>query len=161
MNQHLNELQLFALLDATEPMEDAHLLACADCRNEFASLCDTLTNFRSAASSFSVANTPPRLNTRLLSSEPQRHDFFTLRRAGWTAGLVTAMALCTASVGILRKPAQAPVTVATSPASTDAPAPSDEALLDDVDRDLSTSVPPSLAPLETTTSAGEKTITSN
>jgi len=160
MNSHLNPDQIYTLLDRPEADHSAqeHMLACAPCRSEVASLRDSLTNFRLAATNFSLLHTP----TRLLDPTP-RARFFTIPRAAWAGGLVAAMALCTASISILHKPV-APVhpTVQTA-ANTSAEAvdsQSDDALLNGIDTDLSTSVAPSLQPLDVT-AASENTTTSS
>jgi hypothetical protein len=157
MNPHLNPDQIYTLLDRPEGDRSAqeHLLSCAPCRAEVASLRDSLTNFRLAATNFSLLHTP----TRLLDPTP-RPRFFTIPRAAWAGGLVAAMALCTASISVLHKPA-VPVNPAAQTTGNPAPdAQSDDALLNGIDTDLSTSVPPSLQPLDVT-AASENTTTSS
>jgi hypothetical protein len=161
MNNHLNDLQLFALLDDPNAAADSHLAACAPCREAFSLLRDSLSNFRATATSFAAAEAPARLSTRLLQfeSEPKTR-WMQLPRTAWATGLIAAMAIGTASHSLLHKAPGGGGTIShiqTAPVQT---ASSDEALLEDIDRDLSTSVPPSLAPLETTTT-GEKTTNSN
>jgi predicted anti-sigma-YlaC factor YlaD len=156
MNNHLNEMQLFALLDANDSTH-SHLQSCDACRDEFNQLRASLTNFRLTADTYAESYAPSRL---LRFDKQSRTRLFTMPRAAWATGLVAAMALCTATV-TLHKPAAHPVAVENAPAAAQTPAPTDDALLQDIDADLSTSVPPSLAPLETTNSAGEKTTTSN
>ena len=78
------------------------------------------------------------------------------------AGLVAAMALCVTSLSVVCKPA-APAfpVVAASPIAAHPSAQSDDALLEGIDQDLSTSVPPSLAPLDVTSSSAQSTSTTN
>ncbi len=153
MNAHLTESQLFALLGSPGTLSQsassspagsdaAHLANCALCSAEFTVLRDSLSNFRVAATNLSALYTP----TRLLDPATARPRFFTVPRAAWATGLVAAMALCTASINLLHKPVVHP-TPATQ-AETATALESDDALLEGINSDLSTSVAPSLQPLD-------------
>jgi anti-sigma factor RsiW len=158
-NLHLTESQLYSLLDAPGTLSmgaSQHLRACPRCGAEFKTLRDSLDNFRLAATSLSLLHTPSRAG---LAAVTRRH-FFTFARTAWATGLAAAMALGTASLSLLHKPvAVTPVPTVASSSQQKPPAESDDALLQSVDQDLSTSVPPSLQPLDVTP-AGEST-TSN
>ena len=171
MNSHLTNEQLLDLLaGAPQPALTAHLRDCTPCRSEFDALRESLTSFRVAATGMAEAYAPMHMPTRLLEGSSAHPGFFHRRflspRTAWATGLVTAIALCTASLSVLHRTPQ-PQTQAVSridmqssapadPASSD----TDAALLDGIDRDLSTSVPPSLQPLDVT-SASETTSTSS
>jgi predicted anti-sigma-YlaC factor YlaD len=155
MNRHLTDEQLDMLLtgstNSAKMDAEQHLAACAACRTEYATLTEVLGTFRSAATEASARYTPSRL---LLSRAPGSHRPGRMRMM-WAAGLVTAAALCTVSVTALHKP-----TAPATSASTQAPlelseTQSDDALLQSIDQDLATSIPPSLAPLESSTATAE------
>lgn len=182
MNPHLTETQLFNLLaDApraeieAQPLQqqagffgtqaeraaaEQHLQACSRCRMEFTLIRDGLANFHLAADGFAQAS--PMLLPRIQRSS--LGPWFTVPRAVWALGLAAAMALCTASVAHLHQPgARGPIQPVMSTSASTSPAPntlSDNALLEGIDNDLSTSVPPSLEPLDTP-AAGDATSTSS
>jgi len=166
MNSHLTEIEFYDLLDKNESPErndlqtQQHLAGCKPCRAEFDLLRTSLSNFRLTATNLSHVQAPVQLRTRLLDNAPAAR-FFTVTRAAWATGLIAAMAVCTASLSVLHKPSE-PVNPAVQISSeTAATAPevlTDDALLQGIDSDLSTSVPPSLAPLDTN-AASEKTTT--
>jgi hypothetical protein len=161
MNAHLNDPQLYSQLENETPDTaiQQHLAACAVCRDEVDTMRDSLLNFRTAATNFSLLHAP----TRLRAASAPAHRFFTVTRTAWATGLVAAMALCTASVSLIRKtppPMQPVVTATTASSPKPADTQSDDALLQDIDSDLSTSVPPSLQPLDVT-SASETTTASS
>jgi hypothetical protein len=145
---HLNDEQMYSLLDEAPNAEaQAHLLACVACQQEFSSLRGSLGNFRSAATSFAAAEGPsyaPRMNA-VRSTAPR------LAPRIWAGSLATAALLLAVSVSVFHPgtpgPETATNTAPQAPQVTVAPV-SDEALLDGIQRDLSTSVPPSLEPLE-------------
>jgi predicted anti-sigma-YlaC factor YlaD len=157
---HLTETQLYSLLDhGNSEAGDAaqHLDACSACRTELDALRDALTNFRLTADSMSSHLAPVRP-----PAEPTRARFFPMPQTAWAAGLVAAMALCMTSISVLHRPAAPNTPVATVlPAAAPAGAPSDDALLEGIDQDLSTSVPPSLAPLDVTSASAQSTSTTN
>ena len=156
MNAHLTETQLSALLDPEEKSSDAaHLATCALCYAEFTVLRDSLTNFRVAATNLSALHTP----TRLLAPATARPRFFTVPRAAWATGLVAAMALCTASINLLHKSVVHTPTAVQTETATAAEAQSDDALLEGINTDLSTSVAPSLQPLDVTATTETTSVT--
>jgi len=155
-DRHLTEAQLDSLLDAPGTLNiDAsqHLRACPRCAAEAESLRNALKNFRLAATNLSLLHTPSRAG---LATMRQRH-FFTFARTAWATGLAAAMIAGSVSLSLLHKPvAVTSVPTVASSSQQKPPAESDDALLQSVDQDLSTSVPPSLQPLDVTP-AGEST----
>jgi hypothetical protein len=158
MTPHLTEPQLYDLLSATpdpaSPLAQAHLAACPLCRDELATLRSSLTNFRLAATNLSLLHTPPRPTV----GNTIHRSFFTLPHAIWAAGLASVLAVSAVTVSTLHRPTPATPHIATAPAAEPV---SDEALLQDIDSDLSTSVPPSLQPLDTTPAAASETTTTS
>jgi predicted anti-sigma-YlaC factor YlaD len=156
-SNHLTETQLYSLLDHDSPEAEQHLGECPTCRTEYQTLQDSLANFRLAAESMSFHLAPVRP-----PAIPTRARFFPMPQTAWAAGLVAAMALCVTSLSVVCKPA-APAfpVVAASPIAAHPSAQSDDALLEGIDQDLSTSVPPSLAPLDVTSSSAQSTSTTN
>ncbi len=171
MNPHLTNEQLFELLNSATadadhqetPLQSAvsHLALCAECRCEFDSLHSSLSSFRTAATSFAEQNAPIHPPVQPIHSSAN-----TLRiqqPLAWAAGLLAAAALCTAGVSVAHKQQAAVSSIGvTAPLGTPttAAAAEDATLLEGIDRDLSTSVPPSLQPLDVT-SAAESTSTTN
>jgi hypothetical protein len=141
---HLTDSQIADLLDhSAGAITQHHLLSCARCQAEVTELRTALTGFRVAATSLAAAETPALRLQR--EASPATHG---LRAYAWAASLATAAAMLALSVSLLQ-PAHSggkavPPAVA---AVTNAPAVSDEALLDGIQQDLSTSIPPSLEPL--------------
>ena len=164
MTPHLTEAQLHDLLSAATdaaatPAQSfavqTHLTTCAQCQDDFALLEHSIANFRLAATNFALLHTPPR---PVVGTTVQR-SFFAWPRIVWATGLASVLAVTGVTFSTLHKPAKVPPTTVAAAAS---PQPvSDEALLQDIDSDLSTSVPPSLQPLDTTPAASEQTTTSN
>lgn len=152
MNSHLTEAQLCDLLSTTpeSASADAHLAECSLCANEFSTLRQSLSSFRLAASNYSLLHTPPR---PVVGTTVQR-SFFAVPRLVWAGALAAVLAVTGVTVSNLHKPAAVTPNVTT--ATTGQPV-SDEALLQDIDSDLSTSVPPSLQPLDTTSAGTEQT----
>lgn len=150
-NHHLTTEQLLDLLeqdllDRPDVASGTHLHVCATCQQEFAILRSSLANFRLAATNLAAAEMSP-LATRRESPAPR----FGFRPQAFAATFATVAVLLTVSVTLLRPhrafdPAPAPATVTAITPESDA------ALLDGIQQDLSASVPPSLAPLEVTTS---------
>lgn len=166
MNGHLTNEQLFDLLDSASPAGKAHLATCNRCREEFETLSLSLANFRLAATAFARRHGPVDASARPLVKGRQTSSFFRFPLV-WIAGLVTAAALCTAGLSLNHRPSAPAPAVATNlpavPAQTapkSSSADEDAALLEGIDRDLSTSIPPSLAPLDVT-SASDTTSTRN
>jgi anti-sigma factor RsiW len=158
--QHLTEEQFYTLIDGPEVDQAAsqHLLACSDCSAEVANLRESLTNFRLAATGISLAQVPLRPPTRVA-----RTRFFPMPQTAWAAALTASVALCIGSISILHRPAAGSIpaspTVAVATAAGETQ--SDDALLQDIDQDLSTSVPPSLAPLDIASTSAKTTTNSN
>lgn len=130
---HLTEPQLYDLLDTPgAAAENLHLDACPHCRAEFLALQSSITNLRLATTSF--AEEAPLAAFRAPPAAPSRASFPRLL----PASLAGAAVLFAASLA-LHHPRATP-----APA---APTLSDDALLDGINRDLSSSIPPSLEPL--------------
>ena len=142
---HLNDEQMYALLDdATNGEARAHLLACADCRNEFSTLQASLTNFRGAATNMAAAQAPAlaQRTYTVLPAKPSLAPRF------WAASLATAALLVAVSVSVFHPGQNGSAPMANETAQVTPSSVSDDALLDGIQRDLSTSVPPSLEPLQ-------------
>ncbi len=160
MTPHLTESQLHDLLSATSDTAASaahlHLAACSRCQDDLTNLEQSVANFRLAATNFALLHTPPRpaVGTTI------HRSFFALPKIIWATGLASILAVTAGSLSVLHKPA---VVAPPGTAATAAQPVSDEALLQDIDSDLSTSVPPSLQPLDTPTTASEPTptLTSN
>jgi hypothetical protein len=131
-----------------------HLRACPLCAAELSSLQSSLTNFRAATTRFADQELArlkaSRPQTQFVSLMPQRKAPLARRPFLWACA---AVLLVGATTGILVPVAlhhqdRAVTTAAVSPAQEAAPAPeSDQALLEEVDDDLSSSVPSAMQPL--------------
>jgi hypothetical protein len=148
---HLTDEQMFELLDQTpSTTSQSHLRNCADCQTEFSSLHASLVNFRTAATNLAAAETPA-LAARRIAPRAQ-----SLRPRIWAASLTAATALLAVSIAIIHPTTTTPTTNETTAAVQPvAPTESDEALLDGIQQDLSTSIPPSLEPLAVPAASGE------
>ena len=158
MNPHLTEQQIYDLLssDTCEDSRAEHLATCTLCRDELANLRFSLANFGLAAKNLSHLHTPPRPAIGRMAYR----SFFALPERIWASGLASILAISTCSaIAALHLHQQAVAKVNAATATTPPPV-SDEALLQDIDRDLSTSVPPSLQPLDTTIATTEPASTS-
>jgi hypothetical protein len=117
---------------------EAHLLLCSACAAELANLRDSLSLFRQATTNHAAQELRglPPLNI------PNRSLLFpALQPAHWFAAVAMLM-IALLPVQTLRQRSQQPVTsVAASTAPDPAQLQSDAALLDDVDREVSASVP--------------------
>jgi hypothetical protein len=140
MNTHLSSEQLDGVLGG-QASQDAklHLSGCAQCSGELASVRETFGNFRETASAVAEQH-------RLLAatSTPRR-----VPRMAWglaAAALFVSIAAPFATHRRVAVPAVEPA--AQVPATM-----SDEALLDNVQNDLSSSVPESLLPLAATSNS--------
>ena len=142
---HLTDQQIAELLDNTAgAITQQHLLRCAHCQSEVAGLRASIANFRAAATAMAAAETPAL--ERRPAPAPAATPAF--RRTAWAASLATAAAMLALSVSLIH-PAH-PVHDGVTPETTapaNVAAESDEALLDGIQQDLSTSIPPSLQPL--------------
>ena len=135
---HLTDEQFADLLDRAEP-SNPHLDACAECQSELFALRSSLLSFRTAATNLAAVQTP-QLVRRQTYTTPRSH----FRRPIWAASLATAAVLLTVSVSVFRPHHVGAVTPVAAPEVVTV---SDEALLDGIQSDLSTSIPPSLEPL--------------
>lgn len=161
MNPHLTNEQLLELLDPTTKLQASHLENCATCRDEFETLRTSLASFRLAATSYAEHHAPAEVPSYPIYIRKSRRSQQPLT---WAACLVAAIALCTAGVNVASKVHQPSAAVAqlqpaAEPQKTTV-SDEDATLLEGVDRDLSTSVPPSLQPLDVT-SASDTTSTTN
>jgi len=151
-DRHLTDAQMFGLLDApddTDASTRLHLVGCPSCQSEFSTLRSSLTNFRAAATNFASAEAPALASNRVARSiaraRPSR-----FRRHAWATSIAAATVLLAISVPFVHpghKPPAAQKSPVTSTADVNSPVESDDALLDGIQRDLSTSIPPSLEPL--------------
>jgi predicted anti-sigma-YlaC factor YlaD len=160
MMPHLSEAQLDALLhSAPGALVDSHLVSCPACQQELASLQQAFATFRIAATNASRVYTPAR--PAIASSATRNGYFRPAMRPIWAVGLASVLAVTALVVPTLHKSGASGSNPPISTAGNAPAAVSDEALLKDIDADLSTSVPPSLQPLDTTTqTASEQTISS-
>lgn len=157
---HLTEEQLYDLLEpATNAISHPHLLTCSLCQAELANVQASLHLFRDAATGFAASAAPHRLP--IASSVATR--FFSPKI--WVTSFATATAVLAISISVLHPvhsgtvTAPAPVAAVAAPQVADPPV-SDEALLEGIQQDLSTSIPPSLEPLAVQT-ASRETATQN
>jgi hypothetical protein len=155
LDRHLTDEQLYNLLESADSADATlrlHLAACAECRAELTTVRASLTNFRLAA-------------TSLASSEMMQHRAVAPRRTPrfqrlvWSASLAMAAVVFTASVSLVH-PAAPDQAQVVAPVENAAAPVSDDALLDNIQQDLSTSIPPSLEPLAVP-AASSSTNTSN
>ena len=156
-NDHLNEEQIAELIAAgsRELMQDpglaalqAHASQCAECAAEIDTLRESIALFREASTAFAQSS----LEAMPLLRVPERRPW--LVHSAWWAAAAAAVALAV-FVPFHINPHQPAVTPAAQPASIASravPAESDEALLEDVNRQLSRSVPSSMAALADPTS---------
>ena len=149
VERHLTDAQFFNLLDAPESADAslrAHVGSCAACCAELAMVSASLTNFRDAATSLAHAEMS-RQRVFVPTPQPRYH------RLVWSASLTLAAIVFAASVSFVRPGihVDAPIRVATQTASSNV---SDDALLDNIQQDLATSIPPSLEPLAVPAASG-------
>jgi hypothetical protein len=132
---------------ATETDARAHLLACPQCAAELARLRDSLTLFRDATTAHAdqLLRRIPRVTLPSRSYRPA------LESAYWVTAAAMGLAVLL-PIKALRQPSlQQPLASTAGIAQADAQ--SDEALLDDVNRDISASVPASMQALDDPTGA--------
>lgn len=155
MNQtfHLTDDQMYDLLEpAANAPTPSHLQNCPECQAEFATLRESLLNFRRAATNLAAAAAPtrPPIAARVPSW------FFGAKV--WAASFATATAVLAVSISVLHPVhmgAGASTSAAVSTPQSAVTGESDEALLDGIQRDLSTSIPPSLEPLAVPAASSE------
>ncbi len=150
LNPHLTDAQFDDLLDTNaDHATELHLAECANCRQELAELGEALANFRFAANGIALTHEAIRRPQAHATGKPERRYF---RPSAWATGLATAALVLTGSLTVLHRHAtidHAPIAVA-APTNNSI---SDEALLQDIDSDLSASVPAPLKPLDVTATA--------
>jgi hypothetical protein len=151
---HLSDEQFYCLLEdssvATEPTR-LHLRSCSACQAELSTMQAAFANLRVAATAYAAAQTPYRAPRAIVA--PQKQVW--MRRPLWAASFAGAVAVLgiLLSLTLSRQPAPPVQPPAVAQA---APQVSDEALLEGTQRDLSTSVPPSLEPLEVSATVSAK-----
>ena len=154
---HLTDQQMYDLLEPASNAAQPHLQSCAECQAELTNLRESLANLRGAATNLAAMSTPrySPLASRITSW------FFGPKI--WAASFATATAVLAVSISVLhpvhRTPGTSPSTTTSAPQATLATE-SDDALLDGIQVDLSTSLPPSLEPLAVP-AAGSETSTQN
>jgi anti-sigma factor RsiW len=154
---HLSEAQILDLLsgnDQPSPSSKQHLTHCAECQQELAGLRQSLNLFRVATTAFAHAEAPRSVRRPVAAPAG-------FRRYVWAASLATAAALISLSISLLH-PGQSIQNTGrlAHPTQTAAASVSDDALLNGIDDDLATSIPPSLDPLATPATTG-RTSTQN
>jgi anti-sigma factor RsiW len=143
---HLNEEQIGELLAASprEFVEDADLAAlqahtfeCAECGAEIARMKESLALFREASAAYAEAHLK-----RVPASHPPARRVTMLQPAYWAAAAAAVfLAAFVPMQTAFRRPAQPPAQPPVAAVTQHAPAESDEALLESVNRELSESVP--------------------
>lgn len=167
LTPHLTHEQLCDLILACSPHPlssdfaalEEHLRACPDCSEELTRLSRSLTLFRDASASFAkqefAAIHARRAHQTVL---PTPHSL--VRPLYWATAAVLALAVL-APLGLRHRSATMPSPVAaiTTSAHTEE---SDEALLEEIDQDISASVPSPMRPLaDPAASSASKSATSN
>lgn len=161
-NAHLTSEQMEQLLsasssDAAVAAARAHLVFCEACAAELAALRDSLSVFRQASS----AHAANQLRSLPPLSIPTRSMLFSaMQPAQWVAAAALFLAALLPLQTSLRRQAlqPAPANVANVAGGIPAqPAESDEALLQDVDQEMSASVPTPMQALADPTSDGATT----
>lgn len=152
---HLNEQQFAEMLlasrrELSEPPGGseldallAHISECSGCAAELARMRDSLALFREASTAYADAHM-----NRLPAWQPPARRAFVLQPAYWAAAaaavfLATFVPLQMANRHPVQPPLQTPANVAPQQAAAE----TDEALLEDVNRELSESVPAPMAAL--------------
>jgi anti-sigma factor RsiW len=142
---HLTEDQFSDLL-ARSPQTDssnsapsqAHLLTCEQCAAELATLRESLSLFRRAASAYA----DDELRRLPQMSLPSRRIFSPALEPTWLVAAAAIFLAALLPMQLARQHSFQPARALSASVSTDvAESESDEALLDDVDRDTSASVP--------------------
>ena len=156
--RHLSDEQFYCLLDDPSSLGAStrlHLNSCIACKSEFASLRGSFSNFRAAASGYAVQNAPPLARRALVADAKPAW----MRRPVWAVSFASAAVALGVSLSLMHQhhapPQAATPAVVAGPVAPDV---SDEALLDGIQRDLSTSTPPSLQPLEVASSGDAKNL---
>jgi hypothetical protein len=150
---HLTDKQMYELL---EPVSNGdatqHLQSCSTCQAELTHLRASLATFRSTATNFAAAAAPmrppiaSRISKRLFGPKV------------WAASFATATALLAVSISVFHPAHNGSGTTTATTTNTLQVAPateSDDELLDGIQSDLSTSIPPSLEPLAVPAASSE------
>jgi anti-sigma factor RsiW len=150
---HLTDQQMYELLEpASNGDAIQHLHSCSICQSELTHLRASLATFRGTATNFAAAAAPMRAPIAARVAK----KLFGPR--AWAASFATATALLAVSISVLHPGHNtAGINTATTIDAAQAapPAESDDELLDCIQSDLSTSIPPSLEPLAVPTASSE------
>ena len=140
---HVTDEQMYELLQPNAS-ELPHLQICPECQAEVSILRQSVANFRSAATGFAAV-------------EALKHPPLAARGSSWffgpkvwAASFATAAAVLAVSISMLHPVHNSTGTQPSRSGSAPQAAlttESDDALLEGIQRDLSTSIPPSLEPL--------------
>lgn len=162
---HLTEEQFGELIAASakgagSAPAEAHLRGCGQCAAELASLRECLTLYREASTAYADRELRRIPQVKLPARRPLL--FPVLESAYWAAAAAAIFLAALLPMQTLhRRTAQSAPAVAASAANVSAGSESDEALLEDVNREESASVPAAMQALEdpsgTTTSTGVET----
>jgi hypothetical protein len=125
-------------------LAEAHLLVCEQCAAELASLREAITLFREASSTYA----DEELRRRPRWVLPERRSFSrTLAPAYWVAAAAMFLTALLPLQLLRRHSAQPQATAAVASSTPTSSAQSDEALLEDVNSEISRSVPASMQAL--------------
>lgn len=161
---HLTSEQFAELLDrpaqaagSSPTLAEAHLLGCQECTAELASLREALSFFREASSAYAESELKRIPKVTL----PTRSRLFPLVQPAYWAVAIAMLLVAVIPMQLHRQQPLRPATVATEEVAA-ASTQSDEALLEDVNRELSTSVPTPMQSLAdpTATASSSSTDTS-
>lgn len=151
---HLTAAQLDGvLIGDTNPAAQAHLRSCPACAAQVAATRASFTRFSEALTSMAQSErSQPVRRPVLIDSFASRRP---MRRLTATFALAASVAIVAAAVpyGRIAPPPAVKTPVAAAPPSVQ----SDEALLNEIDQQLSASVPAALAPLEDPTGSQAST----
>jgi len=142
---------------------EQHLCACPSCSEELTRLSRSLTLFREASSGFAQQQLAEIRAHRTEAVLPAPHTL--ARPLYWASAAVLALAVL-APFGLQHGSARTPAPDAAAITTSSHTQESDEALLEEIDQDISASVPSSMRPLvdpvasTTATSAGNTAATS-
>ena len=149
---HLTDEQMYDLLEpSANPAAQPHFRSCSRCQAEVASLRESLAIFRDATTDVAAIAAPKLPPAIALTNS------WSFGPKVWAASFATATAVLAVSISVLHPMHRNPVTN-TTPGSAPQAAltnESDDALLDGIQQDLSTSIPPSLEPLAVPAASSE------
>lgn len=153
---HLTSAQMESLFASSSalPAAEAHLLRCEACAAELANLRDSLSLFRQASSNHASRE----LSTLAPLSLPNRSLLFpALQPAHWVAIAATLLIALLPLQTLRQRPLQSASAVASvsDSAQSQSEIQSDVALLNDVDREVSASVPTPMQALADPTQSGD------